>query len=132
MKKLIIVLGILVAANVVVAQDSETTNERVETRKKEIKDRLELTDEQAGQLQELREKYRPEVQSIRSDESKTKSEKLRAVADLVDQKNTDLQGILSQNQIAELSVIRKEIHVKRKEHREQMRKRMNQRRSRKK
>ncbi|MEP1095152.1 MAG: hypothetical protein ABJG78_08580 [Cyclobacteriaceae bacterium] len=130
MKKLIIVLGILVAANVLIAQDSEWLEERIESRRQAINDRLDLTDEQFEQLKELREKYRPEIQSIRTDESKTRSEKMRAVADLVDEKNSDLTGILSQNQMAELTVLRKEMQAKRKLHREKMRRnRMKQRRS---
>ncbi len=131
MRKLIIMLGILVAANVLVAQDTQV-DERVKNKKEEIKARLELTDEQAEQLKALREKYKPELKSIREDDTKSRSEKLRAVADLIDQKDADLQGILSQNQIAELSIIRNEMKVRRQERRERMRERMKQRRSRKK
>lgn len=118
------------AANVLVAQDREV-NERIKKKRDEIKTRLELTDDQTEQLKALREKYRPELKSIREDESKTRSEKLRAVADIVDQKDEDLKGILNQNQMAELSLIRKEIHLNRKERRERMRDRMRHRRARK-
>lgn len=128
MKKLIIALGILVAANVLVAQGTET-NEKIQKKREEIKTRLNLTDEQAEQLKALREKFRPELRSIREDETKSRSEKLRAVADLIDQKDLDLQGILNQNQIAELSVIRNEMQERRQERREKMRSRMQQRRS---
>ena len=130
MRRLLIVLGILVAANVLVAQDTKT-NERIQDRQEEIKTRLNLSDEQSEQLKALREKYRPELKSIRDDDTKSRSEKLRAVADLMDQKDADLQGILNQNQIAELSVIRKEMRQHRLGRRERMRDRMKQRRSRK-
>jgi len=131
MKKLIIVLGILVAVNVLVAQDNQQTNERFESKRHAIKARLDLTDEQSEQLSDLREKYRPEIQNIRTDESKTRSEKMRAMADLVDQKDAELQGVLTQNQVAKLAVVRKKMHARRKLHREQMRNRMKQRRSQK-
>ncbi len=119
------------AANVLVAQETETS-EKLKDKREEIKSRLNLTDEQAEQLIELREKYKPELKSIRDDDSKSKSEKLRAVADLIDQKDADLKEILTENQIAELSTIRGEIREKRRDHRERMRDRMKQRRSRKK
>lgn len=131
MKRLVIVLGILVAVNVLVAQEAETS-EKFKDKREEIKTRLNLSDEQAKQLKELREKYKPELKSIREDESKSRSEKMRIAADLMDQKDIDLQKILTQKQIAELSVIRNEIQLKKQERRERMRDRMKQRRSRKK
>ncbi|MEP5611626.1 MAG: hypothetical protein ABJP45_05220 [Cyclobacteriaceae bacterium] len=131
MKKLIILLGILVAANVLAAQDSEQANERIESKRQEIKARLDLSDDQSEQLRELREKYRPEIQEIRTDETKTRNEKMRAVADLLDRKDADLQGILTQNQVAELTVMRKEMYTRRKLRREKMRNRMKHRRARK-
>ncbi|MEQ9404833.1 MAG: hypothetical protein RIM99_14675 [Cyclobacteriaceae bacterium] len=106
MKKVILLLGVLVAANILAAQDTLTVKE---ARGKNFKSRLGLTSEQEEQLKELRGKLRPELKSIREDDSKSRSEKLRALADVQEVKEKELSTILSGTQMAELKSIRSEV-----------------------
>lgn len=113
MKKLILVLGILVAANILVAQDRERAPRKAEIKIEEYKERLNLTNDQETQWEEVRAKYRPEFKAIKQDESKSRSEKMRAAADVEEQKEADLAEILSEDQLQELAVIKSEIRQKR-------------------
>ena len=125
MKKLIIVLGILVAVNVLVAQEIEQEQEK--SKIQEFKTRLNLTDTQADQLMDLREKYMPEMKSLRSDESKTRSEKMRAAADIIEQRESEMKKILSESQLKELSILKKERRAHMRDRREKMKERMRKR-----
>lgn len=125
MKKFIILLGILVAANVLVAQERG----RGEDRREELKQLLDLSDEQASQLEAVHQKYKPEFQNIKQDESITRSDKMRAAADLMDQREADVQSILTQDQFEKLTLIKQVRSSDRKRHRERMRQRMKHRRN---
>jgi acyl-CoA reductase-like NAD-dependent aldehyde dehydrogenase len=125
MKKIIIVLGILVAANVLVAQEREM----LERRKDDFKQLMNLSEGQSDQLEKLHEKYRPEFQNIRNDASKTKSEKLRESADLIDARNEELQNILSAEQYAKLEIIKEVRAIDRKRKHHRVRERMKNRRN---
>ncbi|MEM6829591.1 MAG: hypothetical protein AAF551_03685, partial [Bacteroidota bacterium] len=72
---------------------------------------------QVQQLKDLKAKYKPEFETIRKDESKSKSDKMRARADLMDEREVELEAILDDQQLAELKVIRKEMKEKREERR---------------
>lgn len=95
--------------NILVAQTREEARAKAEVKIEEYKERLNLSEEQVQQVKDLRTKYRPEFQSIRDDESKTKSDKMRARADLMDEREAELEEILDDEQMAELKVIRSEM-----------------------
>ncbi len=115
MKKTILILGMLVAFNMLMAQNGK--GQRARVRIEEYKERLNLSDEQTEQLKDLKSKYRPQFKAIREDESKSKSDKMRASADLMDERETELDAILDDKQMAELKVIRQEMRDKAKERR---------------
>ena len=113
MQKVILMIGLFLAGNVVFAQ-SENRKERAEIKIEEYKERLELSDNQVSDLKEMREKYRPQLKEIRSDKSKNKANKMRAAADVMDLREEELATILSENQFAELQIIKEEVKRKRK------------------
>ena len=96
--------------------------QRADLKLEEYKERLELTDVQVEDWKVLREKYKPELKSIRSDESKSKADKMRAAADIVEKQQKELADILSENQFAELQIIREEVMEKKREQRAKGRK----------
>ena len=112
MKKLLLVIGILIAANIVFAQEVKSAEERAVKFKEKLRERMELAPDQETQLKELREKYRPELRSIRNNEEKSKSEKLYAAAVIVEQREKDLAKILSEKQLQELRTIKNEVRQK--------------------
>lgn len=121
MKKLLIIVGVLVAFNIVSAQEP-TRKERIQSEIEAYKERLQLSDVQVAQLKEMHKKYRPEMKAIRDDESKSRSDKMRAAADIMEKKEDEIATILSNEQMAEWNVIRKEISSKRIARRENRRK----------
>lgn len=113
MKKLLILVGVLVAINCVSAQ--EGMHERRAHAQKRIevyKERLQLSDAQIESLQSLKEKHRPEMQQIREDESISRSDKMRATADLIDQHEKEMASILTDQQLEEWEVIKKKYVLK--------------------
>ena len=128
MKKLIVMLGVIVAAHIVTAQDTnESSKNRKEVKIEELKTRLDLTDEQVAQIKELREKYRPEIEAIKNDETKSRSDKMRATADIIDSREADMTQILNEQQMMEMKVVRQEMQTQRKARKERMRDRRRQR-----
>lgn len=123
MKKLLLIIGILIAANVLLAQEEKSTGDKAENFKEKLKNRLELTADQESQLKELRKKYGSELKSIRTDEEKLKSEKLYAAAAMMEKKESELASILSAKQLSELRTIKKEVRQKRINRRERTMKR---------
>jgi hypothetical protein len=117
MQKVMLFIGILMVGNIVMAQGKQQEKQRAEVKLEEYKERLNLSDEQIDQWKDLKEKYKPELKSIRSDESKSKADKMRAAADVIDKKEEELANILSENQFAELQIIRNEEKQKMKESR---------------
>ena len=124
MKKFTLIIGILVAANVLNAQGrKEKAQEKVEIKIAEHKERLNLTEDQVGDLKKLREEMKPQLEEIRKDESLSRSDKMRAHADLLDERDAELEKILDEDQLAELDEIRKEVQKQREERMEKRRER---------
>ena len=124
MKKFTLIIGILVAANVLNAQGrKEKVREKVEIKIAEHKERLNLTEDQVGDLKKLREEMKPQLEEIRKDESLSRSDKMRAHADLLDERDAELEKILDEDQLAELDEIRKEVQKQREERMEKRRER---------
>ncbi len=124
MKKFTLIIGILVAANVLNAQGrKEKAREKVEIKIAEHKERLNLTEDQVGDLKKLREEMKPQLEEIRKDESLSRSDKMRAHADLLDERDAELEKILDEDQLAELDEIRKEVQKQREERMEKRRER---------
>lgn len=117
MKKVSLLIGILMAGSILFAQDKKQGKPRAEIKFEDYKERLELTDDQVEDWKDLREKYKPELKSIRSDETKSKADKMRAAADIVELQQEELANILSENQFAELQIIREEVKQNRKNRR---------------
>ena len=113
MKKLLIVVGILVAINCVSAQENSRMHD---ARKKKIaayQDRLELTDAQIESLKSIHQNHKSEREKLRADESKSKSEKMRVAADLIDIRESEVATVLSNDQLAERNKIQEENKIKR-------------------
>ena len=124
MKRFTLIIGILVAANILYAQNRrEKVRDRAELKIEEYKVRLNLTDEQVTDLQELREEMKPEFEEIKKNESLSRSDKMRAHADLLDERSTEVEKILDDTQLAEWEEIKKEVKAKRAEHREKRKER---------
>ncbi|WP_420316277.1 hypothetical protein [Ekhidna sp.] len=122
MRKLILIIGLLVAGNILLAQDKEDQIRRKrEAKIEEFKERLELSDEQIADLKQLREATKPKLDEIREDESKSRSDKMRAHADIIEQNEKEIAQILDEQQLQELEEIKGEIREKRKMRREKRR-----------
>ena len=94
MQKLTLIIGLLVAANILFAQGKrEQMREKAEVKIEEYKERLNLTEDQVADLKELRESIKPELEAIRKDESKSRSEKMRAHADIIEKQEEDTANL---------------------------------------
>ncbi|MEM7297282.1 MAG: hypothetical protein AAF391_03345 [Bacteroidota bacterium] len=123
MKKIALIVGILVAVNIVSAQDGpqRTPRERAKVKIEEYKERLQLTEDQIDDLKAMKEKYRPEMEDIRKDESKSRSDKMRAAADVIEKQEEEMASILNEDQLAEWKEIRGEVKDRRHKRRERRR-----------
>ncbi len=114
MQKVILLIGMMVVGNIILAQEKHSPTEGAGIRLEKIKERLELSDDQVNDWKEVKEKYRPELKEIREDETKNKPEKMRAAADVMEKQEADLAAFLSEDQFAELQIIREEAKRKHK------------------
>lgn len=122
MQKLTLIIGLLVAANILFAQGKrEQMREKAEVKIEEYKERLNLTEDQVADLKELRESIKPELEAIRKDESKSRSEKMRAHADIIEKQEEEVAKILNDEQLTELEVIKKEVRENVKKRRDRRR-----------
>ncbi|MEQ9467582.1 MAG: hypothetical protein RLN88_09230 [Ekhidna sp.] len=113
MRKLTLLIGLIVAVNILFAQGRrEQVKERVKIKIEEYKDRLDLTEDQVVELKKVRESMQPELDALRADEGKSRSEKMRAHADIIEKREAEVARILDDEQLAELEVIKKEINRK--------------------
>jgi len=60
-------------------------------------------------LKKMRESMKPELEAIQNDDTKSRSEKMRARADIMEKQEKEVARILDEEQLAELEVIKKEI-----------------------
>jgi len=119
MKKITLILGILVAANVLIAQNKRAEiRERGKVKIEEYKDRLNLTEAQVADLQQLREDMKPDFEALKMNESLSRPDKMRAHAELIEERQAEVEKILDDEQLAEWEEIRKEVKEKRGERRE--------------
>lgn len=124
MKKLTLIIGLLTAASILVAQEKrDAIRGKAEVKIEEYKERLNLTENQIDELKKMREGLKPELDAIREDEAKSRSEKMRAHADLIEKQEKEVTKILDDEQLSELEVIKKEIREKRSERREKRKER---------
>lgn len=109
MKKLLLLIGVLTAGNILYAQHAITYEERVVKSKERIRERLDLGAEQELQLKEWQGKYAPDLKAIRRDTEKSRSEKLYAMAAIQAKREQELALILSEKQLEELQLMKKEV-----------------------
>jgi len=110
MRKLSLIIGLIAAANILFAQDRrEMAREKAEVRFEEYKDRLNLTDDQLTELKQVKADMKPEMEALKNDESLSRSDKMRAHADLIEKREAEVAEILDDEQLAELAVIKEEI-----------------------
>ncbi|NQZ79216.1 MAG: hypothetical protein HRT61_24315 [Ekhidna sp.] len=106
MRKGKLIIALLAAAFTLFAQDSK--EERRQLRIEEYTERLNLTPNQTAELKELRESLKPELKAIKMDPSKSRSEKMRAHADVIEKRENEIAQILTAEQMAELKRIKSE------------------------
>ena len=124
MKKVTLIIGILLATNILFAQGRrEDAKGKAKAKIEEYKERLNLSDEQLADIKEIREKYKPEMQEIRNDEATSKSDKMRAAADVIEKQEAEMAELLTSEQQEEWKEIRAEIKERREVRRERRRER---------
>ena len=129
MKKLALIVGLLVAVNILFAQGKrEEMKEKAEVKIEEYKERLNLSDKQENELKDLRAEMKPEFEALKKDESKSRSDKMRAHADLIEKREAKVAEILTEDQFAELQIIKEEVKQKRMDVREKRKERRQDRR----
>lgn len=125
MKKVTLIIGILVAVNVLMAQgpkDQRGPRGERGVKIEEFKERLELSDDQIEKLKIVKDDLKPELEALRKDDSMTRPDKMRVHADLVEKRENEVAKILSEDQLAELDVIKSELREKHRERKEGRRK----------
>lgn len=125
MKKLILLLGIVVAGYAATAQQPKhgmDNPEKIEV----FKEKLNLSDEQVDQMKALRKKHLEEMKAVKGDQSLSRADKMRKMADAVESHDEKLSEILTEEQMAELKTMREQRKQKGKKRRMQRRKRMHQ------
>lgn len=116
MKRLTLVIGLILAAGILFAQEGKPERkQRREVRIEAYKDRLQLTDEQIASLKEVREEIKPKMKALRETGADSRAEMMRAQADLIEQHEAQVAAILSEDQLAELKVIQEERKTERKD-----------------
>lgn len=124
MKKLTLIIGLLVAGNILYAQDRrQEIRGKVEVKIEEYKERLNLSEDQVTDLKKLRESMKPELDELRNDDEKSRSEKMRAHADIIEKREAEVAKILNQEQLAELEVIKNEVKANTESRREKRKER---------
>lgn len=114
MKKLALFIGILLAANILFAQDEQ---EMMNLKLEEYKERMNLNEDQLAKWKEIKKTYRPQLKEIRDNESMERSDKMRAAADVVEKMDNEMKLILNEEQYKELQEIREEMKAEAKERR---------------
>ena len=110
MRKIALIIGLLVAGTIVLAQDKrEELREKREIKIEEYRERLELSDAQISDLKKLRVDAKPQLDEIRNDTSKSKSDKMRALAAIMEKQEKEVAEILNDEQLTELEAIKKEV-----------------------
>ncbi|MEQ8904794.1 hypothetical protein [Ekhidna sp.] len=110
MRKIALIIGLLVAGTIVLAQDKrEELREKREIKIEEYRERLELSDAQISDLKKLRVDAKPQLDEIRNDTSKSRSDKMRALAAIMEKQEKEVAEILNDEQLTELEAIKKEV-----------------------
>lgn len=113
MRKLALIIGLLVAGNMLFAQDQKANDkEKPLVKIEEYKERLKLTETQLADLKKMRESLKPELEAIRKDEAKSRSERMEARATIMKKQEARVAEILDDKQEAELKEIHREIRDK--------------------
>jgi len=121
MKKLILLLGIVVAGYAVTAQQPQhgmDKSEKIEV----LKEKLDLSDEQVDQMKALRKMHMEAMKAVKDDQSLSRADKIRKMADAVEAHDEKLSEILTEEQMAELKSMREQRKQKGKQRRMQRRK----------
>ena len=115
MKKLTLIIGLLVAVNVLFAQNRrDAAREKAEVKLEEYKDRLNLSEDQLDEIKQVKESMKPELEALKADDSMSRSDKMRARADLIEKREAEIAKILDDEQLAELEVIKGEVKANKK------------------
>ena len=126
MRKLALIIGLIVAGNVLFAQEEEPKGkEKPPVKIEEYKERLQLTEDQVAELKKMRESMKPELDKLRKDESKSRSERMEARAEIMKRQETRVAEILNDEQEAELKEIHREIRDNARKRRQRKRERRN-------
>lgn len=124
MRKLALIIGLLVAGNMLFAQDQKADDkEKPPVKIEEYKERLKLTETQLADLKQMRESLKPELEAIRKDEAKSRSERMEARATIMKKQEARVAEILDDKQEAELKEIHREIRDKVRKKRQRQRER---------
>lgn len=119
MKRITLLVGILAAANILFAQNKrEMVREKAPAKIEQYHLRLDLSEAQVTELKRLKEKYHPEMEAIRSNDATSKSDKMRAAADVIEKREKEVSSILTTEQEAEWKAIQDEMQERRQQHRE--------------
>lgn len=110
MKKISLIIGLLIAANILLAQGARTPV-RQEAREEieDYKERLNLSDDQTAEIREIKKKYRPQLQEVRSDSSLSRSDKMRSTADIYEKQDAEIAEVLTDEQNEEWKEIKAEV-----------------------
>ena len=106
---MILMMGVVAAANVLVAQPSEQERkERAQAKMEEYKEQLQLSDEQVEALKTIRQEHKKALHDIRENEDLDKPDKLRAHADELEAREEKVKEVLSEEQYAQWVEIREQ------------------------
>lgn len=125
MKKLTLILGLILAAGILFAQQEgqKPRKQQREMNIEQLRERLNLSDEQFASLQAIHQEMQPKMQALRQDDSKSKAEKMRAQADLIEEREQKVAAILNQQQLTELRAMQAERREQVRERRKNMQER---------
>ncbi len=106
MKKFIMMLclGLSIQATQAQVENNEDRREKAEARHKAMKVELELSEEQAEQMESINEKYRKEIRTLRQD----KAENRESIMELHRKKQAEIQAVLNEKQYDKYLAMRKE------------------------
>lgn len=116
MKNSKLIFGMLL---MVFSSVSVQAQERPEKGQKQIaieryKEQLKLSEDQVESLKSMKAKYSSQKKEIRNNDAQSKSEKMRLMADILENQQAEMAEILDESQLAEWKKIKEEMKAQRK------------------
>lgn len=106
MRKITLILGILIAGNVLFAQDTTKKGKKAKAKIETYKEELGLTDTQLADLKGIEETSKEEMEALKSDASLTDEAKKESRKAINEKRQAGIASVLNEDQLAQWEEIK--------------------------